>query len=83
MSHPPTILNAAGQPPEESEPLPDWLKFVLGMAIAALVSYFTSQVNTAVAIGRLEERQNNQYQELKASIQLMREDLRSYMQRLQ
>lgn len=70
-------------PVVDREPMPDWLKFLIGIVIASLVSYFTAEINTAVAIGRLEERQNNQYQELKDSIGLMREDLREFMRRAQ
>lgn len=83
--HPQTIIMPPGQSEQttEREAMPDWLKYVLGILLTALVSYFTSEINTAVAIGRLEERQNNQYQELKESISLMRQDLRSFMGRAQ
>lgn len=58
------------------EPLPDWLKWLLGLVAAATVAYFTAQTEVRTAQTRIEERENNHYQELKASIDLLRQDVR-------
>lgn len=78
MTHIITPPHLEDTPQPSPEPLPDWLKFVIGLAIAGLVAYFTSQAKTDAAMSRIEERENNHYAELKDAIGLLREDLRSF-----
>lgn len=72
----PIILPHPMEPEVRPEPLPDWLKYVLSLLLAAMVAYFTSQAKTDSAMARIEEREENHYKELKASIDLLREDIR-------
>jgi hypothetical protein len=81
MSQPPQSRifvpgDAEDQPTEQHAPFPEWLKWLIGLGLAAIVSYFTSQARTDAAMARIEERENNHYSELKASIELLRQDIR-------
>ena len=72
----PLLLNA--HHPDDDGGMPAWFKVVMPLIAAAVVAYFTSEIRSEAAMSRMEEREQNHYLELRASIELLRQDLRDY-----
>lgn len=61
---------------QRPDPWPEWVRWGIGLALAAVVAYYTSHAESESARTRLEEREQNHYAELKAAIDLLRQDIR-------
>lgn len=67
---------------ERRDRVPEWAKLLAPMILAAIVAYFTSEIRSQAAMSRMEEREGNHYLELKALLELQRQDTREAQREL-
>jgi hypothetical protein len=56
--------------------MPEWLKLIVPIAMAAIVAYYTSVIKSESSLSRIDATQEARYVELRNAIEALRYDIR-------